>query len=75
MGELLFVVVLGGASVLAGIRGLTRGKLTLTPPRGVPYPPGRRELTGRAAIAGSIAAILIGCIVIALAVLRYRDNV
>jgi len=72
MSELIFVLLLGCASIASGVRGLFRGTLRLTPPRGVPNPPGHRELTGRAAIAGSIAAILIGAGLIMIAILRYR---
>lgn len=72
MAELMFVLLLGFGSIVSGVRGLRRGTLGLTPPRGVPNPPGHRELTGRTAIAGSIAAILIGVGLIIVAILRYR---
>lgn len=73
MLELVFVALLGGASVIAGIRGLVRGRLRLTPPRGVAASLEDRELTGRKAVVGSLAAIVVGCCVILLGVVRYRS--
>ena len=60
MAEGVFALILGIASVAAGVRGLMRGRLLLTPPRGIPYRLGEQELRGTSAKIGSVLAILIG---------------
>lgn len=72
MAEGVFALVLGIGSVVAGVRGLMRGRLLLTPPRGIPYRPGERELRGSSAKVGSIVAVLLGIGLIVYGVILIR---
>jgi hypothetical protein len=59
-GELAVLVVAGVVFVLAGVRGYRRGRVVLSPTRGIDYPGGSPEVRGRRAVLYAAYGIVAG---------------